>query len=273
MAEPAVQPRDHRDQFSAPSPEVQARLRAENAERVRQLALIQHPAVAARETRALETAAEEALLATDPHQDLAAAQQARAEAQQAVAEAELPLANARAFVDELKAQERAAREAEIMATARLAQSFARSEPPRLELSAVEETARRRGVGQAAVEQLEQALAAAKARLAECDATVRRAAAGVLIIEGVFMAKAIEEAEAKIAADRLALASLVATLTDATRHAGGLALPRRVSRCLVDHADRLVGMLDRGRWQDRLAALVAEPLARSGEAGGVDVSFE
>jgi hypothetical protein len=37
----------------------------------------------------------------------------------------VPLARARAFVDELKGQEREARQVEVMATARLAQTFVR----------------------------------------------------------------------------------------------------------------------------------------------------
>jgi hypothetical protein len=177
MAEPAVQPRDPRDQFHPPSPGVAERLRADFARTQEQLAanLANHPAVVARQAREAEAAAEAELLAADPHQDLAVEQQKRAEAQQAVAEAELPLTAARAFVDELKAQERQAREAETMAAVKLAMCFSTGQAPRLELSAVEQTARRRSVAQAAVERLEQALSAAKDRLAEADGAVRRQA--------------------------------------------------------------------------------------------------
>jgi hypothetical protein len=71
-------------------------------------------------------------------------------------------------------------------------------------------------------------------------------------------KTVEVAEATIVEKRASLASLIAVLTDATRGTWRLPLPGRVSRMLVDHADRLVATLNRGPWQGRLAELVAGP---------------
>jgi hypothetical protein len=124
MAEVATAPARHPLDQMHVSAEVAARMRAENEARIAERAIFKHPAVVARENAEAEAAAEAELLAGDPHQDLAAAEQRRAEAQQAVADCEPPLARARAFVDELRARVQAARENEVMATARLAQAFA-----------------------------------------------------------------------------------------------------------------------------------------------------
>jgi chromosome segregation ATPase len=261
MAEPAVLPRlprDPRDQFHPPSPAVAERLRADFARTQEQLAanLANHPAVAARRQAEAEAAAEADLLATDPQQDLAAAKQQRTEARQAIAECEAPLAQAVAFVGELQAQERAAREAEIMAAARLAQTFTRGEAPQLELSAVGETARRRSVAQAAVEQLEQALSSANDRLAEAEAAVRRAAIAIVTVEGVRLAQEIEEMSAAIANKRASLYGMTVAVTTAARRDGVHALfPARIQRVLVEFPER--GMIDAGGpSQVRIAELVA-----------------
>jgi hypothetical protein len=125
--------------------------------------------------------------------------------------------------------------------------------------ATEHDARRLGVATDAVDRLEAKLAATQARVADCERLCRKHAVAVPDDrDAIAIARTVEVAEATIVEKRASLLSLVAVLTDATRGTGRLPLRGRVSRMLVDHADRLVATLSRGPWQGRLAELVAGP---------------
>ena len=234
------------------------------------VAQIQPTYVARRGQAVEERAREDELIAGAPQRDLAAAQQARGKAQHDVARVIGLLDRARELARSIGREavrtELIVAEAKEAAVTELILQLAEGDTDPT-ISAVVPSGhddRRLSVATEAVERLEGELGAAQAQLADCDRLCRKHACEVLVLDAVAMARELEEAEAMIAGQRANLAALVAVLTDARRAATGSGnsahMPTRVQRVLVDHADRLVGRLDRGPWQQRFAALV------EGEAG-------